>query len=49
MFSQVIDILEKLGYVYLGYWILRFIYYAYILDYDVYERPHHKTDFWDYM
>ena len=48
-FKDIIDILEGFGYLYLGFIVARFIYHAYILDEDIYERPAHKSEFYDYM
>lgn len=50
MFWQTLyKILDIIGYTILGYWVLQFIYYAYIKGYDVWERPHYRSNFWDYM
>lgn len=43
------DLMDAVGYAVLGYWVLRFIYYAYIKGYKMKRDPHYRSNFWDYM
>jgi hypothetical protein len=47
--NQLDTALNIIGYTVLGYWVLRFIYYAYIKGYKVKEPSHYRSNFWDYM
>jgi hypothetical protein len=49
LWQTLYKILDIIGYAILGYWVLQFIYYAYIKGYKVKEPPHYRSNFWDYM
>lgn len=48
-FSTLDKILNVIGFIIVGYWVLQFIYYAYVKGYNVKDQSHDRSNFWDYM